>query len=304
MEDYPKTVNEFENKFSTDEACREYLAKMRWPDGFICPRCGENHSWTMKNGRILCSHCRHQQYLLQGTVFEKSHLELITWFRAMWYICSEKNGASALGLQRTLGFGSYETAWLILHKLRRAMIRPDRDKLTGEIEFDETYIGGIKTGKRGRGAQGKTIVVVAAEKDGKGIGRIRMECVPSFSAQDLRTALFTMVAPGSIVITDGLQSYRSLPDYGYMHTIERDEEDLEECRLSRCHLVISLLKRWILGTLQGSVSHEHLQDYLNEFTFRFNRRKSASRGKLFFRLMQYAVATNPATYKEIKKHNL
>ena len=162
---------------------------MRWPDGFVCPQCGKNQSWTMGNGRILCPNCRCQQYLLQDTVFEKSHLELITWFRAMWYICSEKNGASALGLQRILGLGSYETAWLILHKLRRAMIRPDRDKLSGEIEFDETYIGGIKTGKRGRGAQGKTIVV-AAKKDGKGIGRIRMECLSSFSTKDLRAALF------------------------------------------------------------------------------------------------------------------
>ena len=306
MEDYPKTLAELEKQFATDEACRTYLYALRWPDGFVCHKCGCRRMTITAAGLYLCLDCGRKTSIIQGIIFQDSHLPLLTWFRAMWHICVQKNGASALGLQRALGLGSYRTAWLMLHNLRKAMVRPGRDKLSGEVEVDETYVGGVKTGKRGRGAEGKSIVVVAAEKDGKGIGRIRMMCVPSFSSDDLRNAIRSMVEEGATIITDGLNSYNSLPRYGYTRIIEETDEELDECRLSRCHLAASLMKRWIIGTLQGSVSHEHLQDYLNEFTFRFNRRKSASasRGKLFYRLAQYAMETEVFTYSKITKHNL
>ncbi len=257
--------------------------------------------WPMNNGLILCASCRRQISTLQGTIFQDSHLPLITWFRVMWYICVQKNGASALGLQRALGLGSYRTAWLCLHKLRRAMVRPGRDRLSGKIEVDETYVGGKHEGKRGRGAAGKTIVLVAAEQCGKGIGRIRLQCVADVSGEELKPAVKELVTAGSEIITDGWQGYNGLPTEGYSRTIDNTDDSLmNESMLPRCHRVASLLKRWIIGTLQGSVSKDHMQDYLNEFTFRFNRRKSASRGKLFYRLAQYAVITEPATYKEIK----
>jgi len=302
MEDYPKTYAELEKSFATDEACREYLYGFRWPNGFLCPKCGGKKMSVTAEGLYLCLACNRKTSVIQGTIFQDSHLPLIIWLRAIWHICSEKSGASALGLKRALGLGSYRTAWLMLHKLRKAMVRPGRGRLSGEIEVDETYIGGVKKEKRGRGALGKTLVLIAAEKDGRGVGRIRMMCVPSFSSEDLRNAIRASISDRATIITDGLQSYKSLPQYGYIHSIEMDDEALEECRLSRCHLVASLLKRWIVGTLQGSVSREYLQDYLNEFTFRFNRRKSNSRGLLFYRLIQYAMQTEASTYEEIKNH--
>lgn len=304
MEDYPKTLDELEMRFIDDNACRAYLYSLRWPNGFICPKCSGIRTSPIANGLHLCLDCNHKASVLQGTIFQDSHLPLRTWFRAMWYVCVQKNGASALGLQRALGLGSYRTSWLMLHKLRKAMVRPGRDKLSGEIEFDETYVGGVRQGKRGRGAAGKSIVVVAVEKRGRGIGRIRMMCVPSFSAADLRNAMALMVEDGATIITDGLSSYNFLPKHGYTHIVEHESEDIEECRLSRCHLVASLMKRWILGTLQGSISYEHLEDYLNEFAFRFNRRKSQSRGKLFYRLAQYAVETEAFSYSKITSYSL
>jgi transposase-like protein/predicted RNA-binding Zn-ribbon protein involved in translation (DUF1610 family) len=294
--DYPKNLFELESRFATNEACQEYLVKLRWPNGFVCPKCGAHSMWNMKSGRILCSKCRHQQYLLQGTVFQDSHIPLITWFRAIWYICSQKNGASALGLQRVLGLGSYRTAWLMLHKLRRAMVRPRRDGLSGVIEVDETYIGGVHEGKRGRGADGKSIVMVAAECDGKGTGRIRLLRINGVDSLTLTSAVSELVFPGAKILTDEWGGYNSLSKNGYIHEIHEVSGEI----LPRCHRAISLLKRWILGTLQGSIAPEHLQDYLNEFTFRYNRRKSKSRGLLFYRLLQYAVETAPVTYDEIK----
>jgi hypothetical protein len=224
------------------------------------------------------------------------HIPLITWFRAIWYICSQKNGASALGLQRVLGLGSYRTAWLMLHKLRRAMVRPRRDCLSGVVEVDETYIGGVHEGKRGRGADGKSIVMVAAECDGKGTGRIRLLRINGVDSLTLTSAVSELVFPGSKILTDEWGGYNSLSKNGYIHEFYVVSGEI----LPRCHRAISLLKRWILGTLQGSIAPEHLQDYLNEFTFRYNRRKSKSRGLLFYRLLQYAVETAPVTYDEIK----
>ena len=301
MEDYPKTLAELENRFATDEACRDYLFKLRWQDVFACPKCGGNKMWSMKNGLILCGSCRNQVSVMQGTIFQGSHLPLITWFRAMWYICVQKNGVSALGLQRALGLGSYRTAWLCIHKLRRAMVCPGREKLFGTIEVDETYVGGKKSGKRGRGAEGKSIVLIAAERDRRGIGRIRLKHIPDVSGETLEANIKELISPNSAIVTDGLRGYNGLRKAGYEHKVTHSYKGLGEDMLPRCHRVASLLKRWIMGTLQGSFGMEHLQDYLDEFTFRFNRRKSGSRGKLFCRLAQQAVQVEAVPYSKITK---
>jgi len=221
------------------------------------------------------------------------------WFRAIWWVTAQKNGASALGLQRILGLGSYFTAWTWLHKLRRAMVRPGRDRLHGRVEVDETYIGGLEEGVRGRQTETKALVAVACEEDGRAIGRIRLRRIRDASAASLEAFVAEAIEPGSVVHTDGWEGYASLEMKGYTHPVtvlKRSQRSASEL-LPRVHLVVSLLKRWLVGTHQGAVSLQHLDYYLDEFTFRFNRRKSRSRGKLFYRLLQQAVAVEPAPYK-------
>lgn len=294
MDDYPTSMAALEKRFATQDACLNYLAGLRWPSGYVCPRCGAVKGWEMENGRILCAGCRHQQSIIADTVFQDTHMPLPTWFRAMWHVCANKNGMSAQNLQRLLGIRSYNTAWLCLHKLRRAMVRPGRECLSGIVEADETYVGGPREGKSGRGAFGKQIVFIAAEVRGRKIGRIRLSHIPDVSGAALVPAVSEAVVAGATVRTDGWKGYNGLTTGGYKHelTVE-DEDELADIVLPKCHLVISLLKRWILGTLQGNVGKDHLQDYLNEFTFRFNRRNAKSRGLLFYRLAQLAVVTAP-----------
>ena len=237
---------------------------------------------------------------MAGTIFQDTHLPLTVWFRAIWQVTSQKTGASALGVQRVLGLGSYKTAWTVLHKLRRAMVRPGRDRLAGRIEVDETYLGGPKEGADGRGTE-NALVVVAAQMDGKRIGRIRMRRVPDASGPSLLGFIADSIEPGSLIHTDGGESYTALPQKGYRHEVSklRGKSGLAIELLPRVHLVVSLLKRWLLGTLHGRFSLEHLDYYLDEFTFRFNRRTSASRGKLFYRLLQQAVQVPPTPYRTI-----
>lgn len=299
MEDYPRTLLELERRFSTDELCRGYLFNLRWPDGFVCPQCRGNKAWPMSRGLFLCSSCRRQVSVTAGTIFQDSRLPLTLWFRAMWYITSQKNGASALGLKRVLGMGSYQTAWAWLHKLRRAMVRPGRDRLAGTVDVDETYIGGEKAGKRGRGAVGKALVVVAAQHDGDHIGRIRLKRVADASGESLNGAVQQAIEAGSCVHTDGWSGYNGLTALGYKHNIVRPDAQIGENLLPRCNRVASLLKRWLLGTHQGAVTPAHLDYYLDEFTFRFNRRTSRSRGKLFYRLVQQAVLLEPKPYRSL-----
>lgn len=301
MEEYPQTLMEFEKQFATEEACRMYLEKVRWPNGFLCPRCGSNRAWRMSRGLWLCGECRRQTSITAGTVFEASRLPLRMWFRAMWYITSQKNGASAQGVQRVLGFGSYQTAWTWLHKLRRAMVRPGRDRLDGVVEVDESYVGGEKTGKRGRGATGKALVLLAVQLKDRKIGRIRLAKVVDASGQSLEGALLSMVNVGSEVRTDGWSGYSGLEDQGYKHCVLRATATVGEDLLPACHRVASLLKRWLLGTHQGAISHKHLSYYLDEFVFRFNRRTSSSRGKLFYRLAQQAVQVESTPYCKLIK---
>jgi len=302
MEDYPRTLTEFEARFGTDEACRAYLSELRWPDGFACPRCGGREVWMMGRGLWLCRRCRRQASVTAGTVFQSARLPLTLWFRAMWYVTSQKNGASALGIQRILGLGSYETAWTWLHKLRRAMIRPGRERLSGLVEVDETYLGGLEEGQRGRPSGGrKALIVVAAEEAGRGIGRVRLRRIRDASAASLCPFVQEAVEPGSQVRTDGWVGYDGLAAMGYRHKasiVAKSKKRADEL-LPHVHRVVSLLKRWLMGTHQGAVSHDHLDYYLDEFTFRFNRRTSSSRGKLFYRLVQQAVQVAPQPYSAI-----
>jgi transposase-like protein len=247
----------------------------------------------MKPPFYRCAGCGYDFTVTVGTLFADTHLPLRLWFEAMWYVVNQKNGASALGVQRVLGLGSYRTAWRWLHKLRRAMVRPGRDRLAGTIEVDEVYIGGERAGKRGRGAAGKALVLVAAQADGAKIGRIRLVRVANASAPVLTQAIELSMAPGSQVLTDGWSGYAGLPEQGYRHAIVRPSAVVGENLLPRANRVASLLQRWLLGTHQGAVAHSHLDYYLDEFTFRFNRRTSGSRGLLFYRLLEQAIAVGP-----------
>jgi transposase-like protein len=299
-EDYPRTQLEMERRFSSDEHCRTYLFALRWPKGFVCPRCNGKKAWPMSRGLWLCGKCRHQTSVAADTIFQDSHMPLTVWFRAMWHVTSQKSGASALGVQRVLGLGSYKTAWAMLHKLRRAMVRPGRDRLTGTVEVDETYWGGEEEDVRGRQTEAKALIIVAAQEDGKGIGRIRLRRIREITQASAHRFISDSVEPGSTVRTDGLNVYLGLKKYVHDRHVQSDQPEGEHL-LPRVHRVVSLLKRWLLGTHQGAIGHEHLDYYLDEFTFRFNRRKSASRGKLFYRLAQQAVQVEPAPFHSLIK---
>lgn len=293
--DYPKTLLELEERFRSELDCLEYLTRVRWPEGFICPQCGGTEAWVTGRRLFMCKRCDRQTSVTAGTIFHRSRKPLTLWFRAMWHISTQKYGANALGLKRVLGLGSYNTAWQWLHKFRRVMVRPGRDNLSGVVEVDETYIGGKKPGKRGRGAEGKMIVVVAVEDKGDvGIGRIRLLHVPDASAQSLHPFIKNVVQKGSVIRTDDWLGYEGIEKLGYRRSIVSSEET------KLAHLVISLLKRWILGTYQGSIKPTHLSYYLDEFTFRFNRRSSKARGMLFYRLIQNAMQIDPAPLSTLK----
>ena len=265
--------------------------QFKWPDGVMCPKCGKEEYRQTKRGLFQCRKCGRQMSITSGTIFHGTRKPLTMWFETMWHITSQKYGANALGLQRILGLGSYHTAWKWLHRLRRAMVHSNRDCLKGTVEVDETLVGGERPGKRGRGAERKAVVMIAVEDKGgstkKGIGRIRLSHVADASGDCLLPFIQNNVEKRSEVRTDGWKGYNGLSRKGYGHTIVGSKD------LKISHMVASLLKRWLLGTYQGAVQFQHLEYYLDEFTFRFNRRTSTSRGKLFYRLIQQAVVTDP-----------
>jgi len=303
MEDYPRTLEEFDAWFATEKACRDYLVRLRWPDGFRCPRCGGRKAWAVRTVLFQCAECGSQISVTAGTIFQDTRKPLKMWFRAIWLVTCQKTGASALGLQKLLGHGSYRTTWVWLHKLRRAMVRPGRERLSGRVEVDETYIGGLEQGVHGRQTETKALVAIAAEEDGKGIGRIRVRRIKDLSLESLEAFVKEVVNPGSVVHTDGWRGYESLKRQGYLHEVTplRGRRESASGLLPRVHRVASLLKRWLMGTHQGAISSAHLDYYLDEFTFRFNRRTSRFRGKLFFRLLQQAVYTEPVPFPKMIK---
>ena len=288
---------EFERRFASEEACRAYLVQRRWPEGVRCFRCQSPSVWSTARGLYHCPFCSFQTSVLAGTIFQDTKQSLRLWFRAMWYVTNQKAGISALGLQRALGLGSYQTAWSWLQKLRTAMVRPGRERLTEDVEVDEIYVGGVAPERRGGRQRTPTtaLVAVAAEVRERGIGRIRLQRIPNASGESLVGFVREAVEPGAVIRTDGWTAYPGLARYGYTHRprVIRGSGQTASTLLPRVHRVAALLKRWLLGTHQGRVSQTHLGRYLDEFTFRFNRRTSRWRGKLFYRLVQQAVQVPP-----------
>jgi transposase-like protein len=301
MKLYPLTVIEFQDAFPTDRACFEYLCLVKWPNGFVCPHCKGKETWKPKRLLLKCKTCKKDISVTAGTIFQNRRISLRLIFQAMWYIVSQKHGVSALGIQQVLGLGSYRTAWLWLHKLRTAMVRPGRDKLSGQVEVDETLVGGKKKGKPGRGSKNKILVLVAVEWKGNRMGRIRLKQIPNATGKVLEQAVEELIEKGSIVSTDGWRGYSKLKEKGYDHVVTTHTEvESGDDPTPLVHRIASLLKRWLLGTHQGGQQSTYLPYYLDEFTFRFNRRSSKSRGKLFYRLIQQALLVAPAPLETIK----
>lgn len=297
--DYPRTLQELLIWFPDEQACLGYLERLRWGDGFVCPCCGtvDGGWWAVRRGLRKCAVCHHETSVTAGTIFHGSRLPLTSWFAAIWYVVNQKQGVSALGLQHVLEFGSYQTAWAWLHKLRRAMVLPGRELLSGVVEVDESYVGARRTGAGGRRAAGKAIVAIAVEGD-QVPERVRMRRIPNVTKDTLTDFVLDNVARCSEVRTDGWQGYFDIGRYRFSHVVTNVSAsgDPAHVALPHVHLVSSLLQRWILGTHQGAISHAQLDYYLDEFTFRFNRRRARHRGLLFYRLLEGALAAGPHPY--------
>ena len=297
MKIYPENAIELMDMFPNEESCLDYLSMIRWPYGYHCLRCNKSDASKLGRGLYRCKSCNYEGSVIVGTLFQDTHKPLRLWFQAIWYAVNQKNGVSAFGLQKAIGLGSYHTAWEWLHKLRRAMVRPGRDKLDGLIEVNETLIGGEHPGKRGRGAEGKTLVLIAVEDTQWGIGRIRLAPIADASGDSINNAVMEMVAKGSTIRSDGWNGYNGLFKHGYKHQPVNNTNVQENDLIPSAHLIASLLKRWLSGTHQGAINHKNLPYYLDEFTFRFNRRTSNFRGKLFYRLIQQALEIDPIQMK-------
>lgn len=302
--DYPRTRQEFRAFFPDENACLDFLTRLRWPTGFGCPQCGEA-GWRSARGRWTCRGCGRQTSLTAGTIFEGTRKPLLDWFEVAWRITTAKNGVSSLAVSSEWGL-SREAAWTWLHKFRRAMVRPERDPLSGTVEIDETFVGGVEHGVVGQQTFTKAIVVIAVERPDIGrYGRIRLARVPDKTAATLHPFALANVKLGSTVITDGHKGYLALDKKGY--TLSQmpikgsgfTGSDL----LPGVHLVASHLDRVWLGTHHGAVRRRHLDAYLDEFVFRFNRRSSKARGLLFYRLLEGAVAAGPAPFAAIRGGN-
>lgn len=297
---YPKNLREFDKIFSSDEACLHFLENVRWSNGFKCQSCQHDQYWPLGPGLRRCQSCRFKNYVRAGSIFDSSHLNLKTWFHAIWWVTTQKTGVSALNLQKNIGLGSYRSAWLLLHKIRNAMIHADRSQLQGNVEVDEAFIGGVRSGKRGRGAEGKQLIVIAAEYSGeKRVGRARILRIPDASAPTLEAFILANIAEGSTIHTDGWPSYNGVADLGYRHLPRPSETVNPDELLPRINIVTSLLKRWLLGTLHGRLDPKHMDHYFEEFIFRFNRRTSKVRGLLFQRVIENSFRVDPAPYDEI-----
>ena len=311
--DYPRTWDQFHDWFPDEAACRGYLESIRWRSGFVCPSCGESgDAFHGSRGRWICRYCRHQCSVTAGTIFDKTRTSLRSWFAAVWYITNQKQGVTALGLQRVLGLGSYQTAWAMLHRLRRAMVRPGRERLSGVVEVDESIVGRSvansardvkkKKKKSNQIVANRSVIAIAVEiKEPKGFGRIRLRRVPDTSAASVLPFVKDSIEPGSLVRTDGSWAYHRLTRHGYRRdrNVMLGANDPAHVSMPGVHRVAALLKRWLMGTHQGAVRPKQLDYYLDEFTFRFNRRTSRSRGLLFYRMLEQSVATDPVTYAQI-----
>lgn len=306
--DYPQTWSQVEDWFATEADCVRYLEQLRWPDGFVCPKCSVTQApYRSSRGRLICRACHHPSTVTAGIIFDKTRTPIKIWLAAAWRITSQKSGMSALGLQRVLGFGSCQTAWTILHRFRRAMVRPGREPLKGVVEVDQSYLA-IREHRAPLAGSGekrrttKALVAIAVEiLEPKGFGRIRLRQIEAESIASVEPFVREVVEPGSVLRTDGAAIYRAFRE-GYVHEPTALNSQMPDgipahIPLPGVHRVASLLKRWLLGTHQGAVKPVQLEHYLDEFVFRFNRRASRSRGLLFYRLLQQAVQTEAVTYR-------
>ena len=304
-EHYPSSLGQFQAWFRADADCLDYLEWLRWPEGFICLDCGHG-GWRLGDGRFMCSACGARTSVTAGTIFDRTRTPLTVWFTACWHFATAKDGVSALSLKRELEIGSYQTAWAMLHRLRSVLVRPGRERLGGTVEVDETYIGGEEPKLSGGRAKGKKVLTaIAVEvREPRGFGRCRMAPVSDASGASLEAFVTESVEPGTTVITDGWMGYHGLGKLGYNHErrsqrAARASGDDPNQLLPGPHRVASLAKRWLLGTHQGSVDNAHLTHYLNEFVFRFNRRRSRSRGMLFYRVLELAIMHGPVRYQDL-----
>jgi len=294
--DFPRSLSEFQSRFASEEACQRYLLACRWPDGFRCPSCGEGESYPLVTRELLqCRSCRRQTSVTAGTVLDRTRMPLPLWFSAAYLVTTHTPGFSALQLQRQLGLSRYETAWTMLQKLRRAMVRPERDRLSGTVEVDETYVGGVEEGRRGGRQRDskKSIVAGAVEVRGRGSGRIRLAVIADLSAASFGRFAEASVAPASTILTDGWQAYRALSGcYDHRPSVIGDPKNAAKL-LPRVHRAFANLKTWLKGTHHG-VSAKHLPHYVDEFVFRFNRRRTPMAA--FQSLLGLAAQHPPTAY--------
>ncbi len=297
--EFPEDLGEFERRFPDEESCRQFLINLRWDGVPRCGACDCNRTWELSNGRFECKHCGHQTSVTAGTLFHRTQKPLKLWFRAMWEMASRKNGINACELQRLMGFSSYGTAWTWLHKLRRAMAGRPKGALEDEVVGDDAFVGGRAKGKKnvGRGT-GKPAVAVAAESRG---GRARIGHIPDTSAKSLIGFYNFHLHDDAHLTTDGHRAFLNKeyqrPNHDMVVIKHLPASAADPLRL--CHIVFALLKRWWLGTYHGSISRKHLQAYLEEFEFRFNRRKTKGVGRITCRLLEVAVTSNPIPYANI-----
>jgi hypothetical protein len=299
MADFPRSLIEFQHWFPDEAACASYLAGARWPDGFRCPHCGQGRGWELATKAYTweCAACGKQTSVTAGTVMHGSKLPLTVWFWAVYLMATHSNGIAALQLQKQLGLGSYKSAWLLCGKLRRAMVAPGRSPLSGLVEIDETAIPhhtrtGPPHGGQGRSADGKMLVAAAVEVHDSGPGRLRLAPITDFSATSLHAFVKANVEAGATAKTDGWSAYTGAP--GVNHDPHIVGPMAAHIVLPWTHRIFANLKTWALGVYHG-LRRKHLQSYLDEFVFRFNRRRT--RHAAFRSLLSIAVAIKPATYK-------
>jgi transposase-like protein len=291
--DFPKTAPEFERRFATEEDCRAYWIEARWGGKPACAKCRSQRVWTIREGTTFeCADCGHQTSLTSGTVLEKTRKPLKVWFRAIFEISTRRTGISAKDLQRIMGFGSYETAWTWLHKLRAAMVRSDSEPLGPFVQADEALVGG-------KGSPNKELVLVASEAN----GRIRLAHANNNDAGTLKRFADGQIATDAKVVTDGHAGYndKSLAERRHKRQVQSKAERRKADAVQACHWTISLLKRWLFGTHAGAISDKHLQAYLDEFAFRHNRRKTKGVARIAARVIESLVRSKPMTMAALVK---
>ena len=282
------TFEEFIKRFFPEELCEIYLYNLRWKDGYLCPKCGNNKKpWITKRGLYACRNreCDHHASLTAGTIFQSTRKPLRDWFIAIWWVVTQEKGANAKEFQKYLRLGSYETAWAWLHKIRSAMVSPNRTKLSGEIEVIKSYIGGKNKEKPGKSSKNKAHIAVATEIKDKKFENIRLSVIKDVSNELLTSFIAENIEKGSKIITYDETGFSGMELKGYELVIHRQSKAVDN--------IVSLLKRWLIGTYQGAIESKYLQAYLDEFVFRFNHKTDAERGLLFYRLLENAMAVSP-----------